>query len=276
MTQSVISWIPAVAAGLIYLAVGTRVVRGMSGSQTPEALKALRWPALGAALLHLVAVGMEMFGPGVIHFGFGLAVSVAMLLAVAITLVESWVRKVSGLMGILLIVAAAGAVMPVFFSGETVLAETWSYLFRFHLLAALAAYSFMTIAFVQAVLLALLQRQLKDPAAATESSGLVANLPNLMAMERILYRIVLLGFVCLTLVLVLGAFATNDAYGQFFVFDHKTVLSWMAWIVFAVLLVGRYFFGWRNKQARAWFWAGYAILVVAYLVYRLVFELFLV
>lgn len=275
MTQSVISWIPAVAAGLIYLAVGTRVVRGMSGSQTPEALKALRWPALGAALLHLVAVGMEMFGPGVIHFGFGLAVSVAMLLAVAITLVESWVRKVSGLMGILLIVAAAGAVMPVFFSGETVPAETWSYLFRFHLLAALAAYSFMTIAFVQAVLLALLQRQLKDPAAATELSGLVANLPNLMAMERILYRIVLLGFVCLTLVLVLGAFATNDAYGQFFVFDHKTVLSWMAWIVFAVLLVGRYFFGWRNKKARAWFWAGYAILVVAYLVYRLVFELFL-
>ena len=75
--------------------------------------------------------------------------------------------------------------------------------------------------------------------------------------------------------LVLGAFATNDAYGQFFVFDHKTVLSWMAWIVFAVLLVGRYFFGWRNKKARAWFWAGYAILVVAYLVYRLVFELFL-
>ena len=162
MTQSVISWIPAVAAGLIYLAVGTRVVRGMSGSQTPEALKALRWPALGAALLHLVAVGMEMFGPGVIHFGFGLAVSVAMLLAVAITLVESWVRKVSGLMGILLIVAAAGAVMPVFFSGETVPAETWSYLFRFHLLAALAAYSFMTIAFVQAVLLALLQRQSRE------------------------------------------------------------------------------------------------------------------
>ena len=123
---------------------------------------------------------MEMFGPGVIHFGFGLAVSVAMLLAVAITLVESWVRKVSGQMGILLIVAAAGDPAP---------AETGSHLFRIHLLAALAAYSFMTIAFVQAVLLALLQRQLKDPAAATESSRLVANLPNLMAMERILYRI---------------------------------------------------------------------------------------
>ena len=274
MTQSVISWIPAVAAGLIYLAVGTRIVRGMSMEDAGERLKALRWPALGAALLHLVAVGMEMFGPGVIHFGFGLAVSVAMLLAVAITLVESWVRKVSGLMGILLIVAAAGAVMPVFFPGETVPAEKWSYLFRFHLLAALAAYSFMTIAFVQAVLLALLQRQLKDPKASAET-GLVAHLPNLMAMERILYRIVLLGFVCLTLVLVLGAFATNDAYGQFLVFDHKTVLTWVAWIVFAVLLVGRYFFGWRNKKARAWFWAGYAILVVAYLVYRLVFELFL-
>lgn len=274
MTQSVITWIPAVAAGLAYLAAGTRVVRAASCSEAGESLQKLRWPAMAAAVLHCFAVGLAMFGPGVIHFGFGLAVSVAMLLAVFITLLESWVRRASALMGVLLVVAAAGAVMPVFFPGETVPAEQWSGLFRCHLLAALAAYSFMTIAFVQAVLLALLQRQLKDPAVA-DQSGLVANLPNLMAMERILYRIVLLGFACLTLVLVLGAFATHDAYGSYLVLDHKTVLTWLAWIVFAVLLVGRYFFGWRNKQARAWFWAGYVILVIAYLVYRLVFELFL-
>ncbi len=274
MTQFVISWIPAVAAGLLYLAAGTRVVRAVSSSEAGASLQKLRWPAMAAALLHAIAVGCEMFSPGVIHFGFGLAVSVAMLLAIFITLLESWVRKVSGLMGVLLIVAAVGAVMPVFFPGEAVPAEQWSPLFRVHLLMALAAYSFMTIAFVQAVLLALLQRQLKDPAASSPS-GLVASLPNLMAMERILYRIVLLGFVCLTLVLVLGAFATHEAFGQYLVLDHKTVLTWLAWAVFAVLLVGRYFFGWRNKQARAWFWAGYAILVVAYLVYRLVFELFL-
>ena len=276
MTQFAISWIPAVAAGLAYLAAGTRVVRAVSSPDAGVNLAKLRWAAMAAALLHLVAVAGEMCGPGgVIHFGFGLAVSVALLLAVFITLLESWVRKVSGLMGVLLIVAAVAAVMPVFFPGEAVPAEKWSVLFRVHLLAALAAYSFMTIAFVQAVLLALLQRQLKDPAASTQS-GLVANLPNLMAMERILYRIVLLGFLCLTLGLVLGAFATNEAFGQYLVFDHKTVLTWLAWIVFAVLLVGRYFFGWRNKQARAWFWAGYAILVVAYLVYRLIFELFLI
>lgn len=274
MTQSVISWIPAVAAGLMYLVAGTRVVRAVSLPEPDRTARGLRWLAAAAALVHSAAVALEMFAPGVIHFGFGLAVSVAMLIAVIITLVESWVRRISGLMGILLIVAAVAAVMPVFFSGEAVPSERWSYLFRCHLLLALAAYSFMTIAFVQAVLLALLQRQLKDPAASSES-GLVANLPNLMAMERILYRIVLLGFVCLTLVLVLGAFATHEAYGQYAVLDHKTILTWLSWLVFAVLLVGRYFFGWRNRQARGWFWAGYAILVVAYLAYRLIFELFI-
>lgn len=274
MTQSAVSWIPAVLAALMYLAAGTKVVRALSVSPAVEGLKNLRWVALGAAFLHAVAVGLAMFSPDTIYFGFGLAVSVALLMAVGITLIESWVRRVSGLMGILLIVAAVGVVMPVFFPGDAVPSKSWSYLFRTHLLLALAAYSFMTIAFVQAILLALLQRQLKTPEAVS-TSGLVANLPNLMAMERILYRIVLLGFICLTLVLISGSLTTHDTYGRYLVFDHKTVLTWLAWGVFAVLLVGRYFFGWRNKKARSWFWAGYAILVAAYLVYRFVFELFL-
>ena len=46
-------------------------------------------------------------------------------------------------------------------------------------------------------------------------------------------------------------------------------------IGFAVLMVGRYFFGWRNKRALMLFWAGYAFLVAAYVVYRFVIELFL-
>ena len=104
--------------------------------------------------------------------------------------------------------------------------------------------------------------------------GLLANRPNLMAMERILFRIVACGFVCLSLVLVLGGFATMQTHGVPYILDHKTLLTWASWVVFAVLLVGRYGFGWRKKRALGWFWAGIFMLSTAYLVYRLVTEVF--
>ena len=175
----------------------------------------------------------------------------------------------------MLIVAAAGSVLPVVFPGVTYATEAWSILFRVHLLAALAAYSFMTIAVVQAIFLMRMDRALKNPLQASRG-GILSNMPNLMAMERILFRIIACGFLCLTLVLILGAFATMQAHGTPFVWEHKTILTWLAWIVFAVLLIGRYGFGWRKKKALGWFWAGIFALAAAYLIYRLVIEVFLI
>ena len=80
------------------------------------------------------------------------------------------------------------------------------------------------------------------------------------------------GFVCLTLVLILGALATHEAHGTYFVLEHKTILTWLSWLVFAVLLAGRRFLGWRKKKALALFWAGIAFLAEAYLVYRFVLD----
>ena len=115
------------------------------------------------------------------------------------------------------------------------------------------------------------EREVANPATLNQG-GLLSNMPSLMAMERILFRIVACGFVCLTLVLILGAMATYEFHHVYFVPEHKTILTWLAWVVFAVLLWGRRFLGWRKKQALAWFWAGIAFLAVAYLVYRFVLE----
>ncbi|EJX03994.1 cytochrome c assembly protein [gut metagenome] len=92
-------------------------------------------------------------------------------------------------------------------------------------------------------------------------------------MERIFFRIVAVGFLCMTLTLILGAFATDEAYGVYFNPDHKTVLTWIAWCLFCVLLGGRYFAGWRAKTALNWFWAGCAVFAVAYFGYSFVIEL---
>jgi len=53
---------------------------------------------------------------------------------------------------------------------------------------------------------------------------------------------------------------------------HKTVLSLVAWIIFAVLIFGRQLFGWRGKQAITAIQVGFAILVLAYFGSKFVLE----
>ena len=57
--------------------------------------------------------------------------------------------------------------------------------------------------------------------------------------------------------------------------DHKTVFSVLAWLVFAVLLAGRARFGWRGRQATRWLYTGTALLLLAYVGSRFVLEVVL-
>ncbi len=56
---------------------------------------------------------------------------------------------------------------------------------------------------------------------------------------------------------------------------HKTILSCLAWTVFAVLLFGRWQFGWRGRKAVHWTLGGFAILVLAYFGTKVVIEVLL-
>ena len=168
--------------------------------------------------------------------------------------------------------AAFGALFPTLFPGPALNAAEWTPAFRLHLLLAIAAYSFMTIALVHAVLMALQNRHLKHPT--TAETSFLDSMPGLVVMERIFFRIVFIGFLFLTAVLVTGAFATKETYGVFIHLDHKMILTWIAWALFGVLLLGRRIAGWRAKTALRWFWAGFAALAVAYLGYSFILEVF--
>lgn len=257
-------------AALLYLAAGLSIVRAIrSGAdRAPGWLRAL---VVCGVLLHAYAIQGEMFQSEAVHFGFGYAVSIAVFFAVIMLLIESWIHRLHGQFGIVLIVSAAGALMPVFFPGEPSASAQWSTFLRCHLLFALAAYSFMGIALVHAVLMSLQNRYLKAPA---EESRFLASMPGLVVMERIFFRIVIFGFVCLTVVVLTGAVATGEVYGTFFHLDHKTILTWVSWVLFGILLLGRFCAGWRARRALVWFWAGFVVQVVAYLCYSFVQEVF--
>lgn len=258
-----------VAAAVLYAAYGSLIVRGL---RTPQATvgNGLRYGAILAFVLHLMSVAHSMYVGEDFVFGFGLALSVMFLAAAFTVIVESYFHRITVQMGAVLLLAAPAVLMPLVFKGSVIANAT--FIFRHHLFAAMISYGFIAVAVVQALLLMRLQKKLKTPSVENLSVGVHTNVPDLMAMHRILYRIVVCAFVALTAVLVLGALATFELRGTYFVFDHKTLLSWLSWVVFAVLIVGRECRFWSMKRFLTVFWIGVSLEFAAYLVYRFVIE----
>lgn len=138
-----------------------------------------------------------------------------------------------------------------------------------HILLSITAYGMLTIAAFQSLLLLLQDHQLKHK----HPSGLIKNFPPLQTMESLLFGFLWTGWALLSLSLLSGALFLEDLFAQHLV--HKTILSCFAWVVFAVLLWGRYQLGWRGHKAIRWTLAGFCLLMLAYFGSKLVREFIL-
>jgi len=99
------------------------------------------------------------------------------------------------------------------------------------------------------------------------------HLPPLQVMETLLFQLIITGFVLLTLSLLSGAIFVENMFAQHLA--HKTLLSSLAWLVFAGLLWGRWQYGWRGRIVLQWTLTGFMVLMLAYLGSKLVLELIL-
>lgn len=138
-----------------------------------------------------------------------------------------------------------------------------------HILLSILAYGLLTIAMFQALLLSLQDHQLKHK----HPSGLIRNFPPLQTMESLLFGFLWGGWLLLSLSLLSGWVFVEDLLAQHLA--HKTLLSCLAWLVFAVLLWGRHQLGWRGHKAIRWTLAGFCLLMLAYFGSKLVREFIL-
>ncbi len=81
------------------------------------------------------------------------------------------------------------------------------------------------------------------------------------------------GFVLLSIAQATGFMFLEDMFAQHLA--HKTLLSVAAWVVFGVLLWGRFRFGWRGRTALRWTLAGFVVLMLAYFGSKFVLEVVL-
>jgi len=138
-----------------------------------------------------------------------------------------------------------------------------------HILFSLIAYSLLSIAVAQAILLYIQDKYLHNK----HPSGFINSLPSLETMEILLFRIIGLGVIALSISLLSGFYYLDDMFAQQLV--HKTILSLIAWSIFVVLLWGHYKFGWRGKIAIKWSMSGFILLMLAYFGSKFVIELVL-
>jgi ABC-type uncharacterized transport system permease subunit len=141
------------------------------------------------------------------------------------------------------------------------------------------AYGSLTIAAFHAVLMAMQESRLHSLSATSAQNswlGLaIDRLPALLTMERLLFRMIGIGFTLLTLTVVSGVFFSEELFGQAFRLEHKTVFTLMSWVLFGVLLAGRQWRGWRGKTALSFTLIGFTTLLLAYVGSRFVMEVVL-
>lgn len=222
----------------------------------------------------LAATGIVLQGDQLSHLahpdhGFVLTIgnAVAMIgleLAVVglVAAIEPTLRGMSG--GLVLL--AALAVLPMGGPGDATLGADIAWQVRAHILIALLSYGLLAGGAIVALFALVQERRLKT-ARLSPINQLFAPLETT---ERLLFIIAGIGFAGLTLAIATGSTFVNDLMEQHLA--HKFALSLLAWLVFGILLAGRFFRGWRGKQAIRLYLGGFGLLCLAYFGSRLVLE----
>jgi ABC-type uncharacterized transport system permease subunit len=224
----------------------------------------------GALVLHAALLYPDLFG-GPLNLGITNAASLVSWSVALLFLVAAVAQPVESLGTIILPIAAVTIFIEWLWPSRHLSLPGASPVQAAHIVVSLIAYSLLSIAVVQSLVLGAQERALHR----RQTGGVLRNLPPLETMEHLLFRMITVGFLLLTLTLVSGVFFSEQLFHRPLRFTHHIVLSIIAWAVFGTLLIGRSVYGWRGRTAVRWTLAGFILLVLAYFGSKFVLEVLL-
>jgi ABC-type uncharacterized transport system permease subunit len=265
-----------ILAVLLYL-TGTLLQKQALGSNTPAHTGQGPWPGSGRILLlavialviHMVNVLQIVATGSGYDFSFFKIATLFSWVMVLIVVISSIKLPLQNLFLVLFPLAIVSILCSVFLPSESAPVTDINAGVALHILLGILAFSVITIAAVQAVLVAWLSRELKQH----HFNSVLRHLPPLQTLEVLLFDFIKAGFLMLVGVIVSGFLFMEDMFAQHLV--HKTVLTIVSTCVFGVLLWGRIARGWRGKVALRWTLSGFAVLILAYFGSKFVLELLL-
>lgn len=253
-----------VIAIALYGLSGVYYWRGLGpGSQSdPER----HWAAVTGSLAVILQAGLligDIDHDGRLALGVGTILSLDAWAVAAIFLVASLRKPLASLGTFIMPSAAVAATGQVFLPMRTqanpiAVQNPWLVV---HIIISILAYSLLSIAVIQSLMLWVQENRLRHK----QSAQLMQAFPPIETMESLMFEMIQVGFFLLTLTLISGFFFSDQIFGTPLPFTHHSVLSLIAWLAFAILLIGRHQFGWRGRNAVRWTVAGFVLLVMAYL-----------
>ena len=222
-----------------------------------------------ALLLHALVLYQGIITDLGLNLGFYNALSLISWLVALLVVCVAMIRPVENLTVVFLPAAALALFLELIFPTQHILSDSNTIGLRMHILLSITAYSLLAIAALQAIILAIQERQLHNK----HPVRIMQRLPPMQTMEALLIQMIAIGFFLLSLSLVTGLMFLHDIFAQHLV--HKIFLSSLAWLIFALVLWGRWALGWRGKKLIRWTLGGFISLMLAYFGSKLVLELIL-
>lgn len=228
------------------------------------------WFAAVGVLLHGLSLSHAIDTPAGWDANFVNMLSLAALLIMGtlVATAAAWARA-----GEACIIAAPGAALCVALQWllpvDSLILGEITVTVRLHIVSSLLAYSLLSIAAINALMLAAQDYALRHPRLVRR----LEFLPPLTVIETIMFRLILAGWLLLTLSLATGLIFVDNLFAQHLV--HKSVLSMLSWLLFGLLLLGRWRLGWRGRRAVRWTLIAMTVLALAYFGSKLVLEVLL-
>jgi len=219
-------------------------------------LHTLTW--LLALIFHIAALHFPLFTGEPLTLNFVSLGSYVMWFLSLILFITTLNRKIESLAIPILPLTMFSIFMTMFLDSDAHNAINMRSGLGLHILSSLLAYSTLMLASFQALLLAMQNNHLH----ARKNTNFIRSLPSLENMEHLLFRFIKIGVVLLSIGLLTGFYYLDNLFGSGVA--HKTILSMIAWIVFSVLLFGRWKYGWRGKVAVRWTLGGFLVLMLAF------------
>jgi ABC-type uncharacterized transport system permease subunit len=260
-------------AGAAYLAaavlIWVRLMRTFTGTRAWwHGRPVLGFLVIAGLVLHGGVLWKTLFLPEGLNLALTGVASLVAFVAVLMLTLASLTRPFENLGIAILPLAAILLQLAWLIPGEPVFLGPTRPAQTAHIIVSLLAYSLLFLAALQSGLLFIQERHLR----AHQPGGFIRSLPPMQTMERLMFLMIEVGFFLLTLTLISGVFFSEALFGEPVRFSHHIVLSVAAWIVFGILLIGHWRFGWRGRIAVRWTLGGFILLVLAYFGSKFVIE----
>ena len=134
-----------------------------------------------------------------------------------------------------------------------------------HIFLAVLGYAALALTFGAGVMYLMQAQQLKS----RQPGKLFHRLPSLSLLDELNGQALLLGFPLLTQGLITGSIWAKYVRGSYWHWSLTSLPLLLAWMMYAVLLSGRYTLGWRGKRAAFAAVVGFLIVLASYFVHTL-------